>query len=483
MDPQVFAIALCAIYAIATYGLSIVGMRKTSSLKSFALGQGDMSPLLAGVTMSSSIASTATFVINPGFVYTEGLSAWAHYGVSAMAGLICALLVLSHGFQKIGRQVDAVTLPNWMRKRFNSPAMGLTFAFLTLFYVSFVVLILGGSAIIINGLFGVDYHWALVGVLLFVFGYVLMGGTYAHAYTNFFQGVLMVFIALIVFGSGWEHLTDGFSEKLAAIGESFASWTNPESKLYYDVFSVFISSFVITFALMLQPHILTKLLYIKDDPKVRRRFLAVAIITALVFNLMLFAGFYARFDGVEGTWNNVTVNYIKAAFDPYMVTFILITLLAAGMSTLDGILVSISSVVVADLVIPLSGGSARIEAKGLSLSRYVLIAVGLISLAIAWDAPKSLGLFAQLGIYGLVAAAAPPLVVGILRPNYRAGGPMLALAMLGVGLHFGLRYGLDIINPAITAAWGILVSVGLGFGLTLITPAQKPVEGHAERQS
>ncbi|MFN3201658.1 MAG: sodium:solute symporter family transporter [Bradymonadia bacterium] len=476
MDPQVFAIGLCVVYALATYGLSIIGMRKTSSLKSFALGKGDMSPLLAGVTMSSSIASTATFVINPGFVYTEGLSAWAHYGISAMAGLICALIVLSNGFQKIGRSVDAVTLPDWMRKRYDSPAMGFTFAFLTLFYISFVVLILGGSAIIINGLFGIDYHWALVGVLVFVFGYVLMGGTYAHAYTNFFQGVLMVFIALIVFGSGWEHLTNGFGEKLAAIGTSFASWTNPDSKLYYDMFSVFISSFVITFALMLQPHILTKLLYIKDDKKVRRQFLAVAIVTALIFNLMLFAGFYAKFDGVVGSWNNVTVNYIKEAFDPYLVTFILITLLAAGMSTLDGILVSISSVVVADLVIPLSGNSEKMVEKGLSMSRYVLVAVGLVSLAIAWDAPKSLGLFAQLGIYGLVAAASPPLVVGILRPNFKQGNAMLLLAGLSIGMHFGLRFGLDIINPAVTAAWGVIAGVGIGFVLSFVQSGQGSAE-------
>jgi hypothetical protein len=49
-------------------------MRKTSNLRSFAIGSGDMSPVLVGITLSSSVASTATLVINPGFVYTDGLS-------------------------------------------------------------------------------------------------------------------------------------------------------------------------------------------------------------------------------------------------------------------------------------------------------------------------------------------------------------------------------------------------------------------------
>ena len=88
MDAHIFAVLLVALYALITLAVSLVGMRKTGSLESFAIGNGDMSPYLVGITMAASIASTATFVINPGFIYTDGLSAWAHYGPAASAGVI-----------------------------------------------------------------------------------------------------------------------------------------------------------------------------------------------------------------------------------------------------------------------------------------------------------------------------------------------------------------------------------------------------------
>ncbi len=68
--------------------------------------------------------------------------------------------------------------------------------------------------------------------------------------------------------------------------------------------------------------------------------------------------------------------------------FIFITLLAAGMSTLDGILVALSAMVVNDIVQPLAGE----KHNGLALSRWVLVAVGVIGVVLAWNPPPLIGL-------------------------------------------------------------------------------------------
>ncbi len=67
--------ALLVFYLVATSALAWMGHKKTSDLESFALGKGDMNPIVVGITLASSIASSATFIINPGFVYAHGLSA------------------------------------------------------------------------------------------------------------------------------------------------------------------------------------------------------------------------------------------------------------------------------------------------------------------------------------------------------------------------------------------------------------------------
>ena len=120
-----------------TYYLSIRGMRKTHSLASFSIGNRDMSPILVGITMAASIASTATFVINPGFVYTHGFSAFLHYGVGAPLGITCALLLLCKGFRRIGAEHQALTIPHWIYCRFGSRGLSLFFAIANLLSITF----------------------------------------------------------------------------------------------------------------------------------------------------------------------------------------------------------------------------------------------------------------------------------------------------------------------------------------------------------
>ena len=486
MSPKVFSLILLAAFAVLTFGLSIIGMRKTTSLKSFAIGKGDMSPVLVGLTMAASIASTATFVINPGFVYEHGLAAYAHFGLGAMGGLICALLVLSRWFQRVGQQVSAVTLPDWLRKRFDSKPLGVAFAAMTLLYITFVVLLLAASALILVAQFDeLSYHWALVCVLVFVFGYVLLGGSYAHAYTNAFQGGMMLIIAVIVFAVGAGDLfgsspaveggvAGGFFAKLEAVSPAYAAWFNPESKLYYDFFSVFGSSFIITFALMLQPHILTKVLYLGKDEKALRTFLVVTIAASLLFSLILFVGFYAKISGIPISHpQKVVLEYLPTVFSPLVVTFVLVSLLAAGMSTLDGILVSISAVVVQDLFLAFGEQSEARTKQGLALSRIVLVVVGLISLALAWNPPASLGLFAQQGVYALVAASAAPLLVGIFAPAYRNGTVVLVLAGAAIGIHAVVQLVFDVANPSVSAGLAIVITVAAGFGIALLSTRER----------
>ena len=72
---------------------------------------------------------------------------------------------------------------------------------------------------------------------------------------------MMVAIALFIFGHGLATMDGGFFENLQAQGAGFAGFVNPESNLYFDFFSTFAAGFIVTFALMMQPHILTKTLY------------------------------------------------------------------------------------------------------------------------------------------------------------------------------------------------------------------------------
>ncbi len=478
-----FKYIMVLLYVGLTFALAYWGMKKTKDLKGFSIGNKDMSPVLIGLTMAASIASTATFVINPGFVYVHGLSAYLHYGVAAPLGTLVAFLCLTKGFRQIGEVKGALTIPDWIFHRYGSRGFALFFAGINLLSITFVVLILVGCSLLMTALFPISQQVGLIIVLLFVFSYILMGGTYAHAYTNSFQAVMMLGIALFLFFHGvGKYSPEGIGESinyLSSISPSFMSMFNPESNLYYDFFSVFASGFIITFALMLQPHILSKILYIKNDKDVSK-FLWTTIAVGFCFGLILFTGFFAQLAGLDLANQDAVVSVYVATefstgtFGPYILIFITLTMLAAGMSSLDGILVSLSAMVVNDIYLPYKGNDLQAHRRALMLSRFVLVGLGLLAFALAWNPPALVGLFAQKGVYGLAAALLVPILIGVL---YKGDIPLyipVTGALVGVFGHFFLHLGFGVDNPAVSASVAILLSLGIsGVMLQLVRIKQR----------
>ena len=340
MDKQTFAWIAFGIYLVGTAALAVVGMLKTKDLEGFALGKRDMGPTMVGVALAAAIASTATFVINPGFVYTHGLSALLHFGVAASLGVSVGLVVLSKGFRREGQATRALTLPHWIGARYQSPGLRTYFALLNLLLaITFVVLIIKGSALVMQHTLGLSYGVSVGVIVAFVFSYILIGGTYAHVYTNVLQGLMMLGVALVLIGSGLHLLGDGFGDALVAADPQFFDAFRPESGLFTDAWDVLICPFVIGFALVGQPHILMKSLYLKSDRDVNR-YLAVSIVVGTIFSSILVVGLWAKVDlpAAVATQDAVVSVYIQHAFPDFVAVLISVALLAAGMSTMDGIL-------------------------------------------------------------------------------------------------------------------------------------------------
>lgn len=159
---------LFIVYLLVTLGLSVLGWMKTQDLESYAVGSGEMNPVIVGITLAASIASTATFVLNPGFVYVHGFSALMHLGVAAGSGVILGLLVMSFGFRRVGKKYNALTLPQWIGQRYDSPLLTVSFALISLLSLTFSVLIVGALSIVMQTELGLTNMEAITLVIVFV---------------------------------------------------------------------------------------------------------------------------------------------------------------------------------------------------------------------------------------------------------------------------------------------------------------------------
>lgn len=475
---------LFLVYVTGTVTLAWLGSRKTGAFESFAIGDRRMSPWVVGITLAATMTSTATFVINPGIVYAFGLSAIMGYGISAGLGLMLGIVILSKGFRKIGIQSAALTVPQWIGTRFNDQRFTVIYAAFNLLLIAMVVLISYGTAVVMDATLGLaaifpTYHFeiALAFIILFVFSYITFGGTFAHAYTNTVQGVIMLGIALLLVFSGLPYLKAGLLATLAAESPNLAAVVNPQSMLFRNIFEVFIANFLVGFALSVQPHFITKSLYVQSDRDVNR-YLTVAVLMGMVFSLVLMVGLFARarFGAVHMAQVDLVVTYyILDSFPLSLAALVSIALLAAGMSTLDGILVALSAIFANDFYLVLA--RKRLEGRStqerydiaLKVGRYALLGLAVVAFVLGYLQHHykefSVAIFAQTWLYGLFTATFIPLLFGMFVKDVNKWW-VLAASLTSFGVHLVFRYGkltiltgADYLNPGLTASYGIIVSL------------------------
>jgi sodium/pantothenate symporter len=482
------------LYIVVTFYLAWLGNKKTSSLDSYAVGNQDMKPWVVAFALAATMTSTATFVINPGFVYAYGISALCGFGIAAGGGLFLGIIILSKGFRKYGNQTKALTVPQWIGQRFDSTTLTIVYALMNMVMIAMVVLIAYGSAILIDTTLGLvqifpTYHFeaALLFIILFVFSYTFFGGTYAHVYTNTVQGFLMIAVALLLVGSGWHLLSGELWTSLKAQDPNLLKAINPTSALFRNFFEVFVANFCVGFALTAQPHFLIKSLYVKTDAEVNK-YLLYTVIIGLLYLLVMSVGLYSRvlFEGQYlGSIDQVTSLYIAKSFHPAITSLVSIALLAAGMSTLDGILVALTAIFSNDLYLNLRKSSlesldrqARLK-LALRVSQLTLVGLGILAYVLClqqyYSKSLSIAIYAQTWIYAFCNVSVFPLICGMFDFQIRRSSVFLA-AFISVATHLSLRfipslslftndpslrYPGDHINPGLTAGVGILAGLAV----------------------
>lgn len=483
-------IALLVAYAGVLIFLALRAARRTRTLADYALGSQGFSPLVVGLSLAAGITSAATFIINPGFVAMFGWSAFLAMSVVLPLGLYLSLVVLTRSFRRYGASVKALTLSQWMGKRYDSPGLALWFAVLSLLLITFIVLICVGLTKVLSSALGAAELPVLTGLVVVVFGYMMFGGANSMVYTNALQAGLMLVVAVILLASGGEHLRHGLSNfwtKLADIDPMLVENTNPKSPLFRDWFEVAFCNFIVGVAIVCQPHIVTRSLLLRSEKDVSR-YLLIAIVAESVFFAVLFVGFYARLtfpdltvDGAALKMDGIVSAYVVRVFPVGMGLLVVLGLLSAGLSTLEGLIQSLSTTFTNDLIAPLaqkwSGG------RPMSAERLVVVnkmVIGLLAVvAVVWSYQQllhpnlSVGILAQNGVYAFFSAAFVPVLFGIYGKNVPRLVPVLA-SVTAIVVHFAVYYGAltpyttgAVRNPAVAAALAILAATAVGLGTFL----------------
>lgn len=504
---------LIALYAIAILFFVIRGALRTKSISDYAVGNFNFSPWFVGLSLAAAMTSAATFVINPGLIAAYGISGVLSFGIFFPLASLVSLVLLTKSFRRYGSTVKALTLANWIGSRYNSKGYALFIGFLSVLLLTFIVLILVAITKVLSKSLNVNEMYVLLGVVVFVFGYMMFGGANSMVYTNTIQAMVMVVVAIVLISSGYPYLKDGlfsFFDKLSAIDPVLIKSTNTGSPLFRDFFEIILAQMIVGAAVVCQPHIITKSLLLKKESDVNR-YLVAAVIIQVLFYSVIVTGLYARLTFPDLTANGKALNvdgiipaYVVQVFSQGWIAIliglvVILGLLSAGLSTIEGLIQSLSTTITSDIIKPLFGKQIADDRKYILINRLVIVGMAIASFAAARSQilhPNlSVAIFAQNGVYSFFSIAFVPIAFGIFLKNTSRNtaltGSITALVVYFLvyylfpwlvnanGISFGFfdRYFMGKVqNPAIAAASAITFSVLAGLIVYISTRKQHPVK-------
>jgi sodium/pantothenate symporter len=466
------------IYMLVIAIIAVIASKRSKNLETYSVGTRNVSPVWIAIALSANMVSVATFVINPGIVYLYGISGFLGYGVSSLLGILISLITVTKLFRKVGDKYSALTLPHWIGKRFDSSGLQIFFAIVSFLLITFIVMITVGVTQVVSTSLQVNAVWVMVIFMVFVFGYILVGGAVAHTMTNSFQGIIMIVATFFMLSQAlpwFSNGLDGFLSSLRSIDPVLAEPINPTSALFRNYFEVFFANFIVGIAVVMQPHIMSKALFLRSEKDVNKYLITAGIISTLFF-MLIGMGLIARLE-LQGTEllrpDKAIASYLLSdGFSPLTRGIVVLGIICSSISTMEGLLLSISSITSNDLALHFLKNTEVDESerkkKALNIGRITLVVTGIISFFLSYDQffnpSLSVAIFAQNGVYGLFSATFVPVLFGTFLKEVKASTIWFA-SVSALLVHFGMYY-LEISmyhnNPGVTVTFAIMSSVIVG---------------------
>lgn len=170
--------------------------------------------------------------------------------------------------------------------------------------------------------------------------------------------------------------------------------------------------------------------------------------------------------------------YVVKKFSVAIGITVIMGLIAAGLSTLEGIVQSLSTTITNDIIAPFRGLDENSK-KLPVINKLVIVVIAIIAIVISYQQllyPNlSVGILAQNGVYAFFSAAFVPVCLFGIFVKDMPKQAAIGAAMTAMIVHFSVYYGQltpyttgSIRNPAVAATIAILSAVFVGIALWVI---------------
>jgi sodium/pantothenate symporter len=438
--------------------------RAVNFSKDYFIGGRSLGGFVLAMTLVATYSSGSSFVGGPGVAWMRGFG-WVYLAMTQVLAAFLVMGVMGKKMAVISRKIDAVTVIDVVRARYESNVLAnIAAVLIVVFFCGTMVAQFISGANLFAAAAGINYTLGLFVFALVVVAFTAIGGFKAVAITDTICAIFML-LGLGVLAAAVLNRGGGISGIMATL-ETQPQMLEPTSGGTIPVrllISFWMLSGVCTLGL---PQSLVRNMSYKSSKSLHRAMVYGTVVVGAMMLGMHLIGVLAR--GVisalpeGGTTDSIMPHLIVTCLSPVMAGIAIIAPLAAAISTVSSLLIAASSSIIKDVYqhsVERSG--APVDQK--KVARFSVVATAIIGVACIVVALKPPSIIVWINMFafgGLQTAFFWTFLLGFFWKKANTAGAFLSM----VGGVFAYCY---FMWAQIPLAGFHQIVVGIGLGLVL----------------
>ncbi|KTS15245.1 acetate permease [Pantoea dispersa] len=386
------AIIMFVVFVAATLGITYWASKRTRSRSDYYTAGGNITGFQNGLAMAGDFMSAASFLGISALVYTSGYDGLI-YSLGFLVGWPMILFLIAERLRNLGRYTFADVASYRLQQK---PIRTLSACGSLVVVALYLIAQMVGAGKLIQLLFGLDYHIAVVLVGILMVLYVLFGGMLATTWVQIIKAVLLLFgasfMAIMVMKATGFSFNTLFTEAMAVHPKGSAIMQ--PGGLVKDPISALSLGLGLMFGTAGLPHILMRFFTVADAREARKSvFWATGFmgyfyfLTFIIgFGAILLVGANPVFKDASGALiggtNMAAVHLSNAVGGSLFLGFISAVAFATILAVVAGLTLAGASAVSHDLYASVIRKGQATEREELRVSKITVLVLGVVAIAL-----------------------------------------------------------------------------------------------------
>lgn len=347
---------ILGLFVAIMIGIGIWGMRKTSSVGDFFLGNRNIGPWISAFAYGTTYFSAVLFIGFAGKLgWGFGINAlWIALG-NVLIGSFLAWVVLAKRTRRMTNNLDVMTMPEFLHERYEGKFIKMISATIIFFFLlPYSASVFQGLGYLFEGYFHLPYNQVLLLIVGITGIYLVLGGYFAITLTDLVQGTLMIFGVLAMVTVLINKTGVALPDIIPLIQEKYSAHIPVEKQPGGLLLASLV--FMTSFGVWGLPQMVQKFYAIKNEQVIPKAAIVTTLFSLIISFSAYFIGslshvFYDKLPMVAGApaIDRLIPDLLISHIPNSLMILILLLMLSASMSTLASLILVSASAIAIDM--------------------------------------------------------------------------------------------------------------------------------------